>query len=146
MELIIENRLGVVRYDKENQIVYNKYEGIPHDKPAMEILGALASFAETHGIKGALTDISGLKGTFTKLNRYMTEEYNPRLISSGFRARAVVVSRDVFTQFALNDLVKKTGDIQMNSFDKIEEAVKWLFSILEISGAVSNFQKQMTLL
>ncbi len=136
MKLIVENELAIVNYDEEKKTVFSVYSGIPSPESLMEILQAILAFSETSRVVAIIGDITGLKGTFTSMNDYILNDYYPPLIERGLKIDVLVVSKEVFAQFELEDLGEIIGGVEVKMFDSMEVAKEWVFSNVEILEAI----------
>lgn len=118
--------MGKTWYDEEKMILHDVYEGMVNAELSMEVFREQLRFAKDNKIIGGLTDITKLKGTFTNLNEYLEQEYLPFLIERGFVALAMVVSHDIFSQYAAKDLVQRMEGFELHIFENYNEAESWL--------------------
>ncbi len=126
MELIAKNNLATAEYDPELKIVHYKFVGKVNIKLATELLDEVLKFAKTHQVLGVHCDISKLNGTFTMMNDYLVNTYFPPLISQGLICNSMIVSNDVFTTFATNQLIQRMGDFTIKNFNDIDEGYNWV--------------------
>ncbi len=139
MKLVIENQLATVYYDQDTQILYSYYSGTPFHSAAMEILDTVFDFVRENTAVATFTDMSEVKGTFTHVNSYVSEKIMPECVKRGLKVNVSVLPKDVFGQFALNDLIKQLDNsVIIRTFDDVEEAKAWLYSTLEIANKATN--------
>jgi hypothetical protein len=131
MELIRENSYVKSEYDAERQIIYTKYFGTVNTEKSIEVLEAMLDFSQKNKIRAMLVDISELKGTFTMLNKWFEKNFFPPMIKQGMKCNAVIVSQDVFSQFAVNDLQKRIDTFEMQTFDDYKSGEDWLIEKLK---------------
>ncbi len=125
MEQIYKDETSLVEYDPENQILYIIFRGMVNLTNTMNVFDGILNFSREHVIQGIVTDIRELKGTFTKLNEYISQEGLPFLIQQGLLCNSITLSDDIFSQFATEDLIKKMDDFEMRTFNNHEEAIEW---------------------
>lgn len=64
----------------------------------------------------------------------MTKEFFPVLIEQGCVAFAMILSNDIFTEFAANSLVKKLGIAEIQLFNSLKEGTEWVNERVNILG------------
>ena len=126
MMKIHENGFGSSWYDEQTLILHETYTGLINVKLAIDATTKNLEFCQNNTIKGDLIDLSQMKGTFTAINDYLEKEYFPFFIGKGCVAIAIVYSDDVFTQFAVDDILRRTGSAEMKVFDDMENATHWI--------------------
>ncbi|MFO7658746.1 MAG: hypothetical protein R6W78_16925 [Bacteroidales bacterium] len=126
MEKIIRNELGSVSFDKEKKILFEEFSGRVHIEKAKEIFSKELQFAEKHKILGICSDITNLVGTFTHFNTFFQNDYFPTLIQKGLVCNCIIVSNDIFTQFATENLITRLGNFEIKTFNNKEEGCKWV--------------------
>lgn len=126
MKPVTKNDLAEANYDAEKKIIHYKFVGNVNVTLATEFLNNVLEFSKDNKIKGIHCDISKLKGTFTMMNDYLVNEYFPVLIKQGLQCNSMVVSSDIFTQFATNDLIQKMGNFIIRNFKDLDEAYTWV--------------------
>ena len=126
MEKIFENSFGKAFYDKNTAIVHESYAGVVNPKLAVEVVQSVKDFGENNKIKGDIINLSDVRGTFTGINDYLAKEFFPVLIERGCVAFAMILSHDIFTEFAANSLVKKLGVAEIQLFNSLKEGTKWV--------------------
>jgi hypothetical protein len=61
---------------------------------------------------------------------FLENEFYPKLIQNGLLTYAMVVSGDIFTKFAADQLTKKIGGkLEWQVFESLEAAEKWTNSM-----------------
>lgn len=130
MELIKENQLGRVEYDRLNSTIYATYEGMVNPELGMELFHATMEYVENNRVVAICSDTTLLTGTFTHVNDFLTQTYFPHLIKHGVICIAMIVSADVFTRFATKDLIKKMGSMTLQTFKSESEAVAWMEEVI----------------
>jgi len=126
MEKVFENSFGKAFYDNENAIVHESYDGVVKPELAVEVVQSVKDFGEKNEIKGDIINLTKVSGTFTGINEYLAKEFFPVMIERGCVAFAMVLSNDIFTEFAANSLVKKLGVAEIQLFNSLEEGTKWV--------------------
>jgi hypothetical protein len=131
MELIKENSFAKAEYNAENNIIYSKYGGKVDSKKALEVLEAQLKFSESNKVKAIHADLSDLSGTFTMINEWLEKNFFPVLIERGMVCHAFVVSPDIFSGFALDNLIKRIGSFEMQTFKNSEKSEEWMLAKLK---------------
>jgi hypothetical protein len=131
MEKIYENSFGKAFYEKENKIVHESYSGVVNPGLAMEVIQSVKAFSENNTVLGDIINLTDVRGTFTGINEYLSKEFFPILIKRGCVAFAMVLSNDIFTEFAANSLVKKLGAAEVQLFNNLNEGEKWVHNCIE---------------
>ena len=120
------NNFGAARYDKINRIIFEEYKGIVNVKAALDILRKCMAFSEKHKVLGTFSDLSEVKGTYTMLNKFFEEEYMPVMISRGLKYSGIVVSNDIFTQYATTDIIQRLGTFEIQTFGSVDTGKAWI--------------------
>ena len=126
MEKIFENSFGKAFYDKNTAMVHESYDGVVNPELAVEVIQSVKDFGVDNKIKGDIINLTKVSGTFTGINDYLAKEFFPVLIERGCVAFAMILSKDVFVEFAANSLVKKLGAAEVQLFNSLEEGTKWV--------------------
>jgi hypothetical protein len=101
------------------------FDGIPNIDEAKTMYVQVLEFMKTHKTIAFINDLKKLKGTFTKLNSWVVEQMKPA-IQMGLKYDAMIVNEDIFTSFAIDDLMKKVSVLEIQLFQNMEDAEKWL--------------------
>lgn len=112
-------------YMPEKKNILFEFEGIANIEEAKDMYVKVLEFMKTHKTISFINDLRLLKGTFTKLNAWVVEQMRPA-IQMGLKYDAMVVNQDIFTSFAIDDLMKKVSVLEIQLFQTIEEAEKWI--------------------
>jgi hypothetical protein len=75
METVNSNLFCAARYNRSNAIVYYQYGGLIHEAMGLETLHKVMQFAASNKVRGIVSDISTMKGTFTAVNEFFEKEY-----------------------------------------------------------------------
>jgi len=130
MELIYENKYGKAEYDAATKTVRTQYIGISITEPIIDYLRKVIQFSENHPIRHGVTNLTQMKGTFTGAMDFIENEFYPKMIKNGLQSYAMVVSNDIFTKFAADQLTKKIGGkLEWQVFESLEAAEKWTNSM-----------------
>lgn len=126
MELIGKNKHLTCHFDSENKVLHLIFEGVVNTDLTKEVTIKIIEFTKKNKVLGEFVDLSKMTGTFTHLIDYLTKEYYPKMLAQGMQCEAVVVSKDVFTKFAADTLIKKMGNFVMQTFHNREQALLWV--------------------
>jgi hypothetical protein len=128
MELILKNAMVEVHYDNERKLMTYEWHGLVNTNVGIETFKATMAFIRTHQCHFVLHDATLIKGTFTKMNDFMRTEVAPNFEKHGGLRSALVMSKDVFTIFAINQYLKmgKISIAETKLFSTRDQAMKWL--------------------
>jgi len=114
--------------DQENQWLYTNWTGTPSVETVKEGLEAILTFLKMPGINKILNDNRQLKGTWTGAIDWITNDWSPRALATGYRATAMIYSPDVFGKFSVDTFLKQneSSPIQQMPFHSFKEAAEWL--------------------
>ena len=125
-ELIFKNDFGVCEIDNEYNWIFITYAGTVNVKLGSEVLVKALEVIKAKKCPGYVIDSKNVKGTFTMSNDYITNEWMPQALANGCKYNAVIVSTDIFTQFAVQSLEKKVNGITMKMFNQQEDVINWI--------------------
>ncbi len=128
-ELIFKNNFGTCELNKEFNWIFLTFSGVVNVKLGNELLGKALDTIKVKKCPGYVVDSSRVKGTYTMANDYIANEWVPQALVNGCKHNAVIVSSDIFTQFATQALEKKVNGIKIKLFDKMEDVVVWIKSL-----------------
>lgn len=126
MEIINANSFATAKYDAQTQIVYYEFVGIISVPLGMETLRKVMMFAEHQPVRGIVSNLLKLHGTFTSITGFFEKEYYPHMIKRGLQCTAIIVSNDIFTKYAVTELKKKVGTFQLHVFQDVKNAEAWV--------------------
>lgn len=125
MKEIFNGKSCMANYIEEKKRIVFEFEGIANIDEAKSMYIKVMEFMKTHKTIAFINDLRKLKGTFTKLNSWVVEQMRPA-IQMGLKYDALVVNQDIFTSFAIDDLMKKVSVLEIQLFQTMEDAEKWL--------------------
>ncbi|MEM1408021.1 MAG: hypothetical protein AAGG59_14670 [Bacteroidota bacterium] len=134
MEIIKENSFAKAEYDAGSSVIYSSYSGAVNIEKALEVLEAQLVFASKNNVRAIHANLSKLTGTFTMINEWLEKNFFPPMIEKGMECHALIVSSDIFSQFAINDLVQRIGSFELQTFGDYMKGKDW---ILEKLGSVA---------
>ncbi|MCG8697756.1 MAG: STAS/SEC14 domain-containing protein [Bacteroidales bacterium] len=124
-EVILENDFGAAVYDRDNMLIEISFDGRVNVDSMKSIYIKSMSFMETNPTKGLVNDLSKMTGTFTKLNEWILTDMRSTY-DLGLRKSALIVSDDIFTEFAAQDLQNKAQLVEFKIFKHSNEALEWV--------------------
>ncbi|NLF42103.1 MAG: hypothetical protein GX587_05355 [Bacteroidales bacterium] len=127
--LIFKNDFGRCELDNELNWIFITFSGIVNVKQGNAVLEKALEVIKEKKCPGYVVDSSGVKGTYTMANDYIANEWMPQALANGCQFNAVIVSSDIFTQFATETLEKKVSGMTIKMFDKIEDVIAWIKSL-----------------
>ena len=125
MTAIFDGKSCSANYVEEKKRIIFKFEGIANIDEAKSMYIKVMEFMKAHKTIAFINDLRKLKGTFTKLNSWVVEQMKPA-IQMGLKYDAMVVNNDIFTSFAIDDLMKKVSVLEIQLFQTMEDAEIWL--------------------
>lgn len=128
METIVRNKLVEVTYHRGEKLLVYEWHGLVNFDVGIETFKTTMGFIKINPCHFVLHDATDMKGTFTKLNDFMSREVLPNFERHGGQRSAMVISRDVFSIFAINQYLKivKTNTVEIKLFKQRNEAMSWL--------------------
>jgi hypothetical protein len=57
---------------------------------------------------------------------FFEKEYYPHMIKQGLSCTAIIVSNDIFTKYATNDLSKRVGNFELQIFETFDDGEAWV--------------------
>jgi hypothetical protein len=133
MEIINENAFASAKYDTSTKVVYYHFVGQIRVPLGMETLKKVMAFAQARPIKGIVSNLSKLQGTFTGATEFFEKEYYPHMIKNGLCCTAIIVSNDIFTKYAVKELTKRVGNFHLHVFEDASEAERWVLQVANVS-------------
>ena len=133
LKMVIEqNQIGTTIFDKESEILIEIYSGRVNIELILNHFEKIEQFSELNNIKGSIVDIRRLYGSFVKLLGGIERDYYPKLIKSGLKHQAFVISDDLIIKNLASKAkgIASKFNIQVRTFYSKEEAEKWIDTIL----------------
>lgn len=128
-ELLLKNDFGMCELDNEFNWVFISFSGVVNVKLGNAILEKALEIIKKKKCPGYVVDSSKVRGTFTMANDYIANEWIPQALANGCKYNAVIVSSDVFTQFATESLEKRVSGITIKIFEQMEDVIAWIKSL-----------------
>jgi len=115
--------------DKKNKILMSKRFGYPTEEKVKKSLENSLELIEKYSITKIITDLRQVKGTWTMATDWVAQNWFPRAIKAGLKYIAYIYPPDVFGQFSLKNLIKKSENYTLQVFKDLNKAYDWLISI-----------------
>jgi hypothetical protein len=128
MDTLISNKFVLVTYNADLKLLTYQWTGMVNFDLGVEAFKKTMQFIQTHPCHFVLHDATGMAGTFTKLNDFMSKEVALNFEKHGGKRSALVVSSDVFSLFAINQYLKvvRTNSVEIKLFRNVEAGMAWL--------------------
>lgn len=126
METINTNAFATAKYDLSRRIVFYEFVGLIRVPLGLETLRKVMEFSNHTPVRGIVSDLSKLQGTFTGATEFFEKEYYPHMIKNGLLCTGIVVPNDIFTKYAANELKKKVGNFQLHVYENYKQAEQWV--------------------
>lgn len=108
-------------------IFYNGWVGFRTNNQMKEILeGHFYEFYDDFRCPSLLTDCSKMKGSFTEIVEWLTNEFMPMMGEMGLKNHSLVLPFDSFAQLSINEWAKRSKVIKTKTFPTLSEAINWL--------------------
>jgi hypothetical protein len=118
-----------VEYDQANKVVISTRNGYPSDEKLKKSLNQSLACIQKYNCPNIISDTRKVKGTWTSANEWIAKDWFPRAIQAGLTNIAFIYPPDIFGQFALQDLIKKTPHYTSQVFKDMPSAEAWIKSI-----------------
>ncbi|SDJ97136.1 hypothetical protein SAMN05421823_101553 [Catalinimonas alkaloidigena] len=115
-----------IQYDEAHQCIVTSRHGYPSDEKIKLSLNKSLELLKLKKSRKIISDMRGIKGTWTGSNAWIAQHWMPQAIEAGLRYVAYIYPPDVFSQFALQDLIKKNDHYTLQIFKSLEEAEAWM--------------------
>jgi hypothetical protein len=128
MKVLFEHEKANLRFNEETkaiELIWKKIHDV--DTYKMVFSKALVLFQEYNAIN-LLSDIRNEGVVSPTTSRWVQEEILAKAYQSGLKKIAIVMESDVFKEFYIENIRKKTTDEMLQSFDSYENANAWLKS------------------
>lgn len=127
METIFEGSSCKAMYIAEKKRIFFTSSGYAKIDEHKAMFTTVFKFMNENTVHATLHDLRNLKGTFTQLNDWLIETFKPAS-QLGLKFAAMVKNDDIFTAFAIDDVMKKSIHIKFQVFKTLDEAEEWLSS------------------
>lgn len=118
-----------IYYHKTEKYIYTLRKGYPSDEKIKLSLNKTLELLEKEHFTKIISDMRAIKGTWTMSNSWIGNVWMPKAIAAGLKNVAYIYPPDVFSQFALQDLVRRNDQYTMKLFNNPDEAQQWIQSV-----------------
>ncbi len=129
LKLYYESDAIRLSYDEAWQLGVGEWKGFVSSDEARSTALYSLDFVNEHGITRWLADRTNMKAIRQQDQQWTVEYFIPKLVASPLRRLANVVSEDIFNRMAIEQMIKRSGDlgnIVMREFDNVADALEWL--------------------
>ncbi len=129
-KVLFEDKHLRLEYIKEGNYIHETWWGITSKEVFAELLYKIVQFIKETGSTGILLDAREHKGLGPDSQKLAAKEIGELAKSIGGLREAIIVPKDIFSQFSVQNYAKKV-EIEENPvdtmfFDNLEEAEDWL--------------------
>lgn len=125
MEIIFESSSCKATYISEKKRIFFEFFGYANFEQAVEMYTIVLNFMKTHKVVSFFNDLREIKGTFTKITKWIFENIM-EVVDLGLKYDALVLNNDVFAEFAAQDLASRIQIIDFQIFRSMTDAEEWL--------------------
>ncbi len=118
-----------IYYHKAEKLIYTIRKGYPSEDKIKHSLNKTLELLQKEHFPKIISDMRAIKGTWTMTNSWIGSVWMPQAIAAGLKYVAYIYPPDVFSQFALQDLLRRNDQYTMQIFNNLEDAKKWLDSM-----------------
>jgi hypothetical protein len=129
MEIYFENSLAQVIYDGSVPCVCISIQGFLLSDEYREIMDKALELMKIKKTGNLLGDLSTSSLIAEEDQEWTNNEWAKRAVSEGFRYNAIIISKDIFTQMSINEIVEKKTVVEVRYFDNESSAKTWLSSV-----------------
>lgn len=132
LKLLYQNELAKVEYDPVGKVGWFTIIGVVNVEKSIEAFEAYLKVLDENPIYGAIFNCMDMKGTFTKLNPWINENWYPAIIPQGYKCWSLATT-DVFSKFAGNMLINTLTpkEVTAKIFSSVEQSRAWVYGMLE---------------
>ncbi len=127
--LLLKNDFGICELDDEFNWIFISFSGMVNIKLGNELLDKALEIIKEKKCPGYIVDTSKVHGTYTMANEYIINEWIPEALKNGCKYNGVIVSSDIFTQFATGSLEKKISGMTIKMFYQVSDVTDWIKSL-----------------
>ena len=128
-DLIYQNHVVTITYNHELQLGKATWNGFLSSSEFREAIEACLNMMEKYKPLRWLGDNRKLRAIRQSDQDWFVESVFPRLVGTSLRLNASIVSEDLFNKMAVEQIVKRVGnlgDMVLKEFDNEAEALDWL--------------------
>lgn len=122
---IFEGVTCKAEYLPDRMVIYFTIFGYIEVEEHKQMYRDVLEFMKQKAVPAFVMDFKRAKGTFSPITGWVVRTLRPTL-GFGLKFVAMIMNRDVFTQYAANDSIKKATAVQIQVFNHQDEAYRWI--------------------
>lgn len=129
LKLYYENDHIRLLYDEELQLGKSEWKGFAGSDDFRSIVLRSLACINDHQLTRWLSDRRRMRAIRQQDQDWVVEAFIPQLLESPLRRMASVVSEDIFNQMAMEQMLKRSGNLgslTLREFNSEAEAMNWL--------------------
>ncbi|WP_161889527.1 serpin family protein [Pontibacter russatus] len=129
MKLYYDTDAMRISYDEELQLAVGEWKGFVSSNDMKEVALRSLKLVNEHGITRWLADRRKMKAIRQQDQQWTVDVFIPKLLESPLCRMATIVSKDIFNQMAIEQMLTRSGGlggIALRDFDREEDAMEWL--------------------
>ena len=125
---LFEEKYLIIHHNEDVNCIHMQWSGFASTQKYRHGMDTGVEKVKEKGVSRWLADMADMAVITPDDQKWTNEDWFPRLLDSGVRTAAVVMSKDVFNQLAVKKIGEEMTDnsYTMHFFDDLEEAKKWL--------------------
>lgn len=134
LKLYYENDVIRVSYDPDFSLGVGEWKGFASSDEIRQIALRSLEFVNEKGITRWLADRRNMKAIRQQDQQWTAEVFIPKLLESSLRRMATIVSKDIFNQMAIEQIIRRSGglgSIALRDFENYKDAMEWLQQAFE---------------
>jgi hypothetical protein len=132
LDFVFENESSKAEYNEEKKLIIATYKGVVHYEQSVQWFENVLQYTSDHQVRGIAFNCMEMKGTFTKLNSWINENFYPPMIKQGYICWSLATT-DIFTKYAasllINTLTPK--EIKVKIFGNMDSVLNWIVPYLK---------------
>ena len=125
---LFEEKYLTIHHNEDVQCIHMQWTGFATTEKYKHGMNTGLEKVKEKQVSKWLADMVNMGAIAPDDQKWTNENWFPRLLASGIRTAAVVMSKDVFNQLAVKKIGEDMTDnsYTMHFFDDLEEAKSWL--------------------
>jgi len=126
MEELFNGVTSKAELDNENKMILFTFSGYAEISELKTMFLEVVDFAQEEGnVEGFIFNFKKMNGIFTGISEWVVETLRP-LTEVSLKKVALVVSNDLLVNFSIKETVKLVRIVELERFDNLESAKKWI--------------------
>lgn len=118
---------ATVYYDEDKKCISDVWDGsFGTSENFKAVLNYVAQQIEERKALKWLADLRNMEGSFNSSSEWIQKEIMPRVLQAGLLLEAVVLPKNIFSKLSAKDTIIKINKFELQQFEDIEKAKKWL--------------------